>query len=1079
MDRTAYRVGLTLAVLIGLAACFPRSGMGQKPKAPAGQLTDKSSAVALTMYADAASYQNKSAFDLAAEEWGRFLQRFPDDPLAPKARHYLGVCQVQLKQYAAAIGTFAALIERHPQFEQLEDSYLNLGWCHYSLARGGDGGQYQQAAETFGKLATQFPKGKYVDQALYFEAESLYALGKHKEAALAYGKLVTTQADSKLRPDALYALGVAMEDLSDWGQAGRAYDMFLEDYARHDLATEVRMRKAETVLQSGDVARAEELFRAVAGVERFDSADHALMRQAHCLARLDRIGDAAGVYVALTERYPDSTHVPAAWLGAGRSFYRADRFEEAIPWLTKGVEAGGSTATEAAHWLCRVYLHLQQPDRALAIAEKALAAAADDPFAANLLLDQADALFEVEGRRAEALEKYLALYQAHPEHEIAPLALYDAAFTALDLQRHAQAEELAGKFLRTFPDQSLVPDTQFIIAECQLQRKEYAAAETQFRQLLQGSSEHPQRETWQLRLGLVLYLQQQYQPAIDLLTPLVGQLATPAAAAEAYYLIGVAHYQQDRFREAADSLQGAMQSDAQWRQADQTLLYLARAQRRLDQVDQALATVSLVLANFPDSGLLDQARYDLAEYRYAGDQYTQAAAEYEEVIRRYPESVYVPFALYGRGWSLLKLGEYEAAIGALSTLLDQHRQHPLCHEARFARGMCYRQMEKYAEAVADMNGYLEAVGGEGALRADALYERGLSQAATKDYPQAVASFEAVLKDHPDYADADKVLYELAWAHRLNSDTANAVTTFARLVERFPDSVLAAEANFHVGEDHYAQQRFAEAVEAYRRAAAANNPALSEKVAYKLGWSYYQLKQYRESLAQFEAQLAEHADGSLAADAWFMKGENLFQLKEYAQALPALVEAIGRPASSADIGMLRQLHAGQAALELQKWQEAVGFLSTLLEQHPDSRYSAEAHFERGRARHKLNQLNEATADFEQAASLARGAIGTRAQFMVGEMRFLQKQYEQAIKDFQRAMYRYEEAEADPDVRDWQAKAGYEAGRCSEVRIESASGAEQRKQRVAEAVKFYRYVVDTHPDHPLAPQATARLAELQKL
>ncbi len=51
------------------------------------------------MYTDAANFQNNSAFDLAVDEWTRFLERFADDPLAPKAQHYLGVCQMQLKQY--------------------------------------------------------------------------------------------------------------------------------------------------------------------------------------------------------------------------------------------------------------------------------------------------------------------------------------------------------------------------------------------------------------------------------------------------------------------------------------------------------------------------------------------------------------------------------------------------------------------------------------------------------------------------------------------------------------------------------------------------------------------------------------------------------------------------------------------------------------------------------------------------------------------------------------------------------------------------------------------------------------------
>ncbi len=58
------------------------------------------------------------------------------------------------------------MIAKYPKFEQLEDTYLNLGWCRYSLATAGDASQYPLAVETFSKLAADYPKGKYVEQAL-------------------------------------------------------------------------------------------------------------------------------------------------------------------------------------------------------------------------------------------------------------------------------------------------------------------------------------------------------------------------------------------------------------------------------------------------------------------------------------------------------------------------------------------------------------------------------------------------------------------------------------------------------------------------------------------------------------------------------------------------------------------------------------------------------------------------------------------------------------------------------------------------------------------------------------------------
>ncbi len=336
-----------------------------------------------------------------------------------------------------------------------------------------------------------------------------------------------------------------------------------------------------------------------------------------------------------------------------------------------------------------------------------------------------------------------------------------------------------------------------------------------------------------------------------------------------------------------------------------------------------------------------------------------------------------------------------------------------------------------------------------------------------------------MKQFPEYPHTDNVLYELAWAYQSVPDEAAAIKTFATLAEKYPDNPLAAEANFHVGESYYSQKDYANALKAYQQAAQAKHAGLQEKVVYKLGWSHYQLQQYREALGQFDELLKSYGDGELASDAWFMKGECLLKLGDHAAALAAYQEAIGREASAPQIAVLRQLHAAQAAGQLNKWQESIDFLNPLIEKHPENYYVAEAYFERGRARQKLNQLDDAIKDFQQAAEKSRDVVGIRAQFMVGEVEFQQKRYADAVKDFQRTMFRYGAEKGPAEMHNWQAKAGYEAGRCSEVQIEQAKSPSLRAKYIADAKKFYQYVVASHPQHELVAEAKKRLDALAKL
>ena len=61
---------------------------------------------------------------------------------------------------------------------------------------------------------------------------------------------------------------------------------------------------------------------------------------------------------------------------------------------------------------------------------------------------------------------------------------------------------------------------------------------------------------------------------------------------------------------------------------------------------------------------------------------------------------------------------------------------------------------------------------------------------------------------------------------------------------------------------------------------------------------------------------------------------------------------------------------------------------------------------------------------------------------------------------------------------EAKSGFEAGRCSEVLIMQSEG-QAKSKAIADARKYYDYVVRTHPRHELAPAAKKRLEVLLKL
>ena len=542
--RFPIRFGL-LALAVALAFCTG--------PVPAQQPSD----AATRQYAAAAALQNKGEFDLAAEEWAKFVEQYPSDPRTDRALHYLGVCYLKSKKLELAQQCFQRVIKSYPKFDLLEGTYLYLGLTQYTLGQSGKAERYDAAAGTFETLLKQYPKGKHVAQSLFYRGECLYVRGKKKEAAQMYAELVTKFPDDKLMVDALYALGVSQEELGDFAAAGKSYEQFLSKFPDNSLATEVHMRRGETLLAAGQFKAAAERFAAAAAKLDFPMADHATVRQAACLSQLKQYGEAAALYASVPAKFPKSREIVAASLAGGKSYYQAGDYTAAKKLLEAPLNTGGDAALEAGHWTARSLLKEQKPAEALAAIEKALPNAGESPLRPQLLLDQADAVYDIADRRAESTALYAALAAKYPQDPLAPQALYMAAFAALGQADYAAAMQHATAFLSAHGGNELAADVTAIEAESQLQLGKFVEAEKLFAQLAQKYPDHTDADSWKVRRGLALLMQQKYGETIAVLQPLLKELKSPEALAEAHYLVGSSQVEQKHLAAALKSLEAS------------------------------------------------------------------------------------------------------------------------------------------------------------------------------------------------------------------------------------------------------------------------------------------------------------------------------------------------------------------------------------------------------------------------------------------------------------------------------------------------------------------------------------------
>ena len=1089
----SFDLGRTHVPALVLALCATLAPIGLTADEPSGEES-------LAAYADAANFQTNGALDLAIEAWNQYLDEYGDDPMASKAAHYLGVCHMQHDEpdYVAAANAFRKALQ-DSDYELREESLVNHGWCLYAAAGDGpdrDAKSLKESLRTFSTLRQEFPESKFVDRAIFYSAEAAYGLGETRQAVKFYDELLALPdaKDSPLRCDALYARGVAYEDLNQVDKAVASFRQLLGGCDRKDLITDVHLRMGDAAILRKEYDKAIEAFEsAVRSTDAKEDQAYALFRQAFALVQAKRPAEAAAKYEQLLAEHPESPYAATARLAAAQSAYRGGEMKIAETRFREVLAQGNTAAaTEAAHWLARMRLAENKPTEAAKIAKQRIDEGAEGDYEVSLRLDLAEALSVNQETVGQSAALFHAVYRDHPDHPLAPRALYNAAFSALQSGQPESALQWANQFAKTFPADTLRPDVAYIAAEAYLGIGNPKRASEIYRSLLRQAAikSNVQRPLWVLRAAAASNAAKRFDETVALLRDEMGSLNQTTQLAEAQMLLGFALLSSGEPDEAAAAFEDSAKADPKWPRADEARVLSGQALLAAGKGKAAGDVWARLVKRVPETRMADQARYKLAQMYNADGDYARAVVFYDQIISGRHDPPLLPYAKYGRGWSLLQAEKYEAALRSLDDLINEHEKHPVTRDALLARGIAKRNQRKWKDAESDLQSYLES-GPRGTNLGHALYELALIDQHQSRPERAAKRLQRLVEEVPNYPDMDKVLYELGWSLRETGDEDAAEERFAELTSKFPETALSAEAAFFVGQKNYAEEKWDAAAKQYELASKmASDDELSEKALYRLGWSYFKDARYEESGKAFGEQASRHADGKLAIDAMMMIGECRFKQAEYEAALGAYDSARRRirernetaktirDQAERQVRELILLHGGQSAAQLRRWKEAIEWYDELAQRFPATVYLPQAFYEKGFAYQQLGDPNRAIKFYAQVANNYRNEVAARARFMMGEIYFGNRQFVQAIPEFQRVMFGYGAEKAPDAIKNWQAKSGFEAGRCSELLLQQATteAAKAKSKKFAEG--FFQYVISKHPDHELAEKSRKRLEALSR-
>ncbi len=248
--------------------------------------------------------QNRGMYDLAAVQYWRYFESYPNSPRAPEA------------MFRAA------------------QNYKNAG-------------KPQQALDTFRRLLLHYPQTSLIDQALYHKAHLLSETKAHESAALDFERIRLFKPNSTLIPDAQLNAAQAFLHADQVQNALDAVYVVIESYPTHAKRHNARYMLAKIRLANHEPQLALNELERILGENLSDALSlKAQMLKADVLYELGRFGQAdASLEKLLSADSPNDSLILAA-KKLSESYFYAGEYEKAIEICRIGLEKGGARAIQ-------------------------------------------------------------------------------------------------------------------------------------------------------------------------------------------------------------------------------------------------------------------------------------------------------------------------------------------------------------------------------------------------------------------------------------------------------------------------------------------------------------------------------------------------------------------------------------------------------------------------------------------------------------------------------------------------------------------------------------------------------------
>lgn len=705
-----------------LEADRPEEALASYTKVAAGPFVD--AAVRGAGFASAKAGDHAGA----AGHFGRIVAEFPQSRFRLEAMLQQGIHLLKAERPADALQALAS--------SDLNDNPDALYWRAQAQQRNG---MNEEAIATLEAAMQLNPSDELRGRMASARGDILFDLGRHDEATAAYG-----EAESDY---SLHAAAVASLNAGDSERAVQLATQLIEGYPESPYLPKAKLALGEGLLQLKNYADAAQAFASTAASEEPAHRSRALSRQAWSLYLMKELPTAGATFASVYTELPEAEEAEEAHYMHGRCLVELENEAEAaevwLAYLDRYPES-----QRKAELLLRLG-RMKTGEEGMQHLEELVAAYGDSALAPRALMELADGHYQ-SGRLQEAETAFTQLLTGYPDSELAPAAGYGLAWCYYDTERYTEAADILRQ-VTAIADQGqeeAAPPSELLQSAFELriwaeQRAENAEGAVEAYEAFAASQPEEARLFEAARaVASALRDAGETERASELLASVAEGFGGSERAAASLLEVIYLELDQQQPEEATSALYTALELAP----ADPTLaeaaFFVGEAWFKLGDGQKAADAYS-VAADNPACPLAAEAKYKLGFTLLRADQVADAADAFGRVVRDHEGHKLHGESTFLYGECLFRIGSYPEAEAQFLSLKAKHPLHAIMPKNLFRLGMAQYQLEKYADADLTLT-ELATKYTDFANLAEAELWRGRSLAALGKRRPAQQAFERVL-----------------------------------------------------------------------------------------------------------------------------------------------------------------------------------------------------------------------------------------------------------------------------------------------------------------------------------------------